>query len=65
MRSVTSLARPSRGMDCSYGVLDSRIRRDIVARAPMMNAETTAEHLNQILEALPELPIVFFWDMAP
>jgi transposase len=30
-----------------------------------MNAETTAEHLNQILEALPELPIVLFWDRAP
>jgi len=58
-------AHPGREKVCFYGTLDLRTGRDIVTRAQVMNAETTAEHLNQILEALPELPIVLFWDRAP
>jgi len=58
-------AHPGREKVCFYGTLDLRTGRDIVMRAQVMNAETTAEHLNQILEALPELPIVLFWDRAP
>ena len=58
-------AHPGREKVCFYGTLDLRTGRDIVTRAQVMNAETTAEHLTQILEALPELPIVLFWDRAP
>ena len=34
-------------------------------RAQTMNAETSAEHLNQILARYPEDPILLFWDRAP
>jgi transposase len=30
-----------------------------------MNAEATAGHLQQILGAVPEVPIVLLWDRAP
>jgi transposase len=58
-------ADPGRDKVCIYGTLDLRTGRDIVTRAPVMNAATTAEHVSQVLEALPELPIVLFWDRAP
>ena len=34
-------------------------------RAETMNAETSAQHLKQILKALPEVPILLLWDRAP
>jgi transposase len=30
-----------------------------------MNAEVTAQHLHQILDAFPERPILLLWDRAP
>ena len=56
---------PGRDKVCFYGTLDLRTGRDIVTRAPVMNAATTAEHLLQILEAVPGRPILLFWDRAP
>ena len=34
-------------------------------RTDEMKAETTAQHMEQILVALPGVPIVMFWDRAP
>mgnify|MGYP001547657591 FL=1 len=58
-------AHPGREKVCFYGTLDVRTGRDIVTRVPVMNAAATAEHLLQILEAIPERPILLFWDRAP
>lgn len=58
-------ADPSREKVCFYGTLDLRTGRDMVTRVSVMNAEATAQHLVQILEAIPERPIVLFWDRAP
>jgi transposase len=58
-------AHPGREKVCFYGTLDLQSGRDIVTRTPVMNAATTAEHLLQILETIPERPILLFWDRAP
>jgi transposase len=34
-------------------------------QSPTMNAVTTAQHLQQILDTYPEVPIVLLWDRAP
>jgi transposase len=56
---------PGREKVCFYGTLDLRTGRDMVTRVSVMNAEATAQHLVQILAAIPERPIVLFWDRAP
>ena len=58
-------ADPGREKVCFYGTLDLRTGRDMVTRVSVMNAEATAQHLVQILAAIPERPIVLFWDRAP
>jgi hypothetical protein len=58
-------ADPGRDKVCFYGTLDLQTGRDIVTRTPVMNAATTAEHLLQILAAIPERPILLLWDRAP
>lgn len=58
-------AHPGREKICFYGSLDLQTGRDIVTPSPVMNAEVTAQHLNQILDAFPERPILLFWDRAP
>lgn len=34
-------------------------------RSEKMNAATTAEHLQQVLDAIPDVPILLLWDKAP
>ena len=34
-------------------------------RSEVMNAEVSAQHLEMLLEANPQVPIVLFWDRAP
>ena len=34
-------------------------------RSEKMDAVTTAEHLQQVLEAIPDVPILLLWDKAP
>ena len=34
-------------------------------RAKKMTAETSSQHLLQILDTVPDVPIVMFWDRAP
>jgi transposase len=58
-------AHPGREKTCFYGSLSLLTAQDIVTQSPVMNAETTAQHLNRILETLPGQPILLFWDRAP
>jgi transposase len=61
------VVRTHRGREktCFYGSLDLQTGKDIVTQSPVMNAEVTAQHLRQILDAFPERPILLLWDRAP
>ena len=48
-----------------YGTLNLQTGQEIAMRSDMMNAEVSAQHLEMILEANPDVPIVLFWDRAP
>jgi transposase len=48
-----------------YGTLNLHTGQEMVMRARVMNAATTAEYLKQILQAVPEVPILLLWDRAP
>lgn len=48
-----------------YGTLDLKTGDQIVTRSTIFNAEASARHLQQILDAVPGRPILLFWDRAP
>ena len=58
-------AHPGREKVNFYGTLNLHTGRDIVMQVVDMNAEATAQHLEQILDALPGVPILLLWDRAP
>jgi transposase len=58
-------ADPSRKSTHFFGALNLHNGQDIVMRAETMNAETASQHLLKILNAVPDVPIVMFWDRAP
>ena len=47
-----------------YGTLDLHTGREIVLRTTEMNAKASVQHLEQVLAAFPDHPIVLFWDRA-
>ena len=47
-----------------YGTLDVQTGQQIVTRACVLNSVTTALHLEQILQAIPNRPILLLWDRA-
>jgi hypothetical protein len=48
-----------------YGTLNPHTGQEIVMRSDVMNAAATARHLEQILQAIPEVPILLLWDRGP
>jgi len=48
-----------------YGTLNLKTGYEIVTRSTLFNAEVSAQHLQQVLDAFPGKPILFFWDRAP
>lgn len=58
-------ADPGRTKTNFYGTLDLLTGQELAMRADKMNAESTAAHLRQILQAYPDRPILLFWDRAP
>lgn len=48
-----------------YGTLNLLTGQELAMRADKMNAEMSAAHLDQILQAYPDGPILLFWDRAP
>jgi DDE superfamily endonuclease len=48
-----------------YGTLDLKTGTELVTRSPLFNADVSACHLQQVLDAFPGRPILFFWDRAP
>jgi len=58
-------ADPGRSKVNFYGTLNLRTGQEIVMRASVMNSEATALHLQQVLAAYPDVPILLLWDRAP
>jgi transposase len=56
---------PGRQSTHFFGTLDLRTGGEIAMRTEQMNAATTAEHLQQVLDAIPDVPILLLWDKAP
>jgi hypothetical protein len=48
-----------------YGSLNLLTGEEIVTRSTVMKAETTALHLLQVLEAIPDKPVLMLIDKAP
>lgn len=65
-RGQTPIVRvdPGREKAGFYGTLDLRTSCEIVMRSPVFNAATSAQHLEQILAAYPDVPILLLWDRA-
>ena len=66
-RRQTPVARVDPGRDKVnfYGSLNPLTGQEIVMRSDVMNSETTAHYLEQILDSVPDVPILVLWDRAP
>ncbi len=58
-------ADPGRAKTNFYGALNLQTGQEIAMRSDLMNAEISAQYLEMILEAHPDVPILLFWDRAP
>ena len=48
-----------------YGTLNLHTGQEMVMRSDVMNAAATAQHLEQILQAVPNVPLLLLWDRGP
>jgi transposase len=55
----------SRKKTSFYGTLDLKTGREIVREAETLNAQTTADYLEDILTTYPDRPVLLLWDKAP
>ena len=58
-------ADPGRTKTNFYGTLNLQTGQEIAIRCDVMNAEVSAQYLEMILEANPDVPILLLWDRAP
>ena len=58
-------ADPGRAKTNFYGSLNLQTGQEIAMRSDLMNAEVSAQYLEMLLEAQPDLPIILLWDRAP
>lgn len=58
-------ADPGRANTNFYGALNLHSGQEITMRSDRMNAEILAQYLEMILEANPDLPIIWLWERAP
>jgi len=66
-RGQTPVVRvdPGRKKAGFYGTLNLHTGQEIVTRSEVLNAQVSAQHLQQVLDAFPDCPILLFWDRAP
>jgi transposase len=55
---------PGRDKVCFYGTLNLDTGEDIITREPGMNSEATTRHLQEVLDTVPDKPILLLWDRA-
>jgi transposase len=48
-----------------YGTLNLQTGTEIVTRSERMTSESTAKHLQTLLDAYPDQPMLLLWDRAP
>jgi hypothetical protein len=58
-------ADPGRAKTNFYGSVNLRTGQELAMRSDLMNADVSAQYLERILEANPNVPILLFWDRAP
>ena len=58
-------ADPGRAKTCFLGTLHVHTGQVLACQTPTLNAATTAAHLEQVLSAYPDVPILLLWDRAP
>jgi transposase len=58
-------ADPGRAKTNFYGALNLHTGQELAMRSDLMNAEISAQYLEMILKANPNLPIILLWDRAP
>ena len=66
-RGQTPLIRvdPGREKLNFYGTLNLRTGQQHVTRTANMNAASTVQHLQTLLDAYPQQPLLLLWDRAP
>ena len=64
-QAFTMRSDPGRAQTGFYGTLNLKSGRVLVTQADTMNARSTVEHLELILEHYPAGPILLLWDRAP
>jgi putative transposase len=63
-QTPTTRVDPGRAKEGFYGTLNLRTGDEIVSRTPFFNSDTTAAHLQRLLDTHPDVPILLFWDRA-
>ena len=58
-------ADPGRAKTNFYGALNLHSGQELAMRSDLMNAEISAQYLETILEANPNVPLLLFWDRTP
>ena len=58
-------ADPGRDRTHFYGTLNLLTGKQVVLRSDIMKAEVSALHLQQLLAAYPDVPLLLLWDRAP
>ena len=58
-------ADPNRTKTRFYGTRDLRTGREVVLQSDTLNGDVSAKHLEQVLDAYPDVPILLLWDRAP
>lgn len=58
-------ADPGRAKTNFYGSLNLQTGQELAMRSDLMNAEVSAQYLEMILEANPNVPVILLWDRAP
>jgi transposase len=64
-RTPITRADPGRAKTNFYGSLNLQTGQEIAMRSDLMNADVSAQYLEMILEANPNVPLILFWDRAP
>lgn len=58
-------ADPGRAKTCFYGTMNLHTGQVLAQQVPTLNAVTTATHLEHLLAAYPDVPLLLLWDRAP
>jgi len=58
-------ADPGRNCTHFYGTLNLHTGGETLLCSPLMNAQVSALHLQQLLSEYPGVPLLLFWDRAP